>query len=126
VSFDWEPFKVGSGGDFVKFETEGDEIVGTITALRKKRFKDQDRDTALIDIQPKDGGDVVTLACDKVDLRMQLAELEPQVGDLLAVRFTGTEKVANGRMKKFAVKHRAGAAPEPDPVPEPEYSDEPF
>lgn len=124
--FDWDPFKGGSG-DFVKFETIGDEVVGTIVAIRKHTFDKDKGEVPLLDIEPKAGGDAVTLSIDKVDLRFKMADLEPQVGDLIAVKFTGTEKTPNGTKKVFAVKHKAGEVdPFDSSTPEPEYGEEPF
>lgn len=128
MSFDWEPFKGGTG-EFVKFEQIGDEIVGTIVAIRKHTFDKDKGEVVLLDIEPKAGGEHVTLACDKVDLRIKLAEIGPQVGDLLAVKFVDTERTPNGTKKVFAVKHKEGERPaEVDPFAgSPQYDDqEPF
>jgi len=124
--FDWTPFKGGTG-EFVKFKEIGDMVTGTIVAIRS--WKQDDEEVPFIDIEPRGGGDVVTLSVDKVDLRYKLAELEPDVGDDLRVRFTGTQKVANGTKKVFEVQHRR-AVPKPahDEVPPDlaEYSDDVF
>lgn len=130
--FDWQPFKGGTGA-FVKFEAVGDEIVGKIVGIRTHTFDVDKGAVPLLDMEPKDGGDLVTLSIDKVDLRYKLAELNPQIGDQLAVRYTGNERVANGVKKVFAVRHKpSGLAlddPPADRAPAEDYSDygeEPF
>jgi hypothetical protein len=132
--FDWTPFQGGTG-EFVKFENVGDEVVGTIVAVRKHTFDPAKGEVPLLDIEPRGGGEPVTLSVDKVDLRFKIADIGPQAGDLIAVKFVGTERTPNGTKKVFAVKHKAG---EPDPfdhvplppadhaVPEDDYSEEPF
>lgn len=135
MGFDWSPFAGGSG-EFVKFETVGDEVIGTITAIRTHTFDVAKGEVVLLDIDPKDGGDSVTLSVDKVDLRFKIADLAPQVGDLLAVKFTGTERTPNGTKKVFAVRHKAGEAdpfehvelppPAVSAPPADDYSEEPF
>ena len=134
-AFDWSPF--AGGGDFVKFEQIGDEVVGKIVAIRVHTFDPDKGPVPLLDLEPRGGGDTVTLAVDKVDLRMQVGALQPQVGDMIAAKFTGTEKTPNGTKKMFAVRHKCGevdpfadpaVAPTP-PAPEPEpddFSGEPF
>ena len=123
MSFDWAPFAT-SGHPFVKWENVGDSVVGTITAIRSHTFDQAKGPVVLLDVQVKDSDDLVTISADKVDLRRKLAEIAPQVGDLLAVRFTGTEKVPGSPnpMKVFEVKHKAGEREEAPP----EYSDDPF
>lgn len=106
MSFDWEPFRQG-GGEFVKFEDIGDQVVGTIVAIRKHTFNEDKGPVALIDLE-RDDGEQVTLSVDKVDLARQIPLLAPQVGDKLAVKYTGDEKTPNGRKKVFAVRHKEG------------------
>lgn len=111
--FDWSPFVNSGGGDFVKFENVGDEIVGQIVEIRTHTFDEKKGPVVLVDMRPQAGGDLVTLAVDKVDLRVKVAQLSPQVGDLLAAKFTGTEKTPNGTKKVFAVKHKRAEPADP-------------
>lgn len=120
--FDWSAHKGGTG-EFVKFEQPGDSVTGTVVAIREHTFDKDKGPVPLIDIAPRAGGDTVTLSVDKVDLKFKLAELEPQVGDDLRVKFTDTEKTPNGTKKVFEIQHRRA---EPKPVAEPEYDDSPF
>lgn len=125
--FDWTPHRGGSG-DFVKFETIGDSVTGTIVAIREHTFDAAKGAVPLIDIAPRAGGEVVTLSVDKVDLKYKLAELEPQVGDDLRVRYADTERTPNGTKKVFTIDHRR-AVPKPASEPEPDDFDsgeEPF
>lgn len=111
MTFDWGPHKGGSG-EFVKFEQIGDTVEGDIVAIRTHTFDKDKGEVVLLDLDAG-GPDTVTLAIDKVDLRIKVSEIEPQVGDKLGVRFTGTEKTPNGTKKVFAVKHKAGTPPPP-------------
>lgn len=125
--FDWSPFKGGTG-EFVKFEQVGDMVTGSIVGIRAHTFDADKGPVPLIDIEPRGGGDPVTLSVDKVDLRFKLAEIDPQIGDDLRVKFTGTQKVANGTKKVFEVQHRR-AEPLParaEEPPEDDFSSEPF
>jgi hypothetical protein len=127
VTFDWNPFKGGGGGAFVKFESVGDEVVGTIVAVRTHDFGKGKGPVPLLDIDTGDG-EPVTLSIDKVDLVRQMAEIGPQAGDKIAVKLTGYEQVANGTKKVFAVRHKPGDAPATSAYvpPEPEFAEEPF
>ena len=124
MPFDWDPFKGGSG-EFAKFENVGDEVVGCIVAIRTHVFKEEKGPVPLIDLERQDSGEPVTLAVDKVDLVIKIADLAPQVGDMLAVKFVSTEKTPNGTKKVFAVKHKEGERVE-FPEPREEFSDDPF
>lgn len=121
--FDWGPHKGGSG-EFVKFENTGDKVVGTIVAIRLHTFDEKKGPVPLIDLDTG-AEDTLTLAVDKVDLRRQIGELEPQVGDKLGVEYVQNERTPSGTKKVFKIQHRAAErkAPEPDLDG---YSDEPF
>ncbi len=115
MEFDWKPFSGGSGV-FVKFENIGDEVVGKITGLRVHDFGQGKGPVPLMDIERKNDGENVTLSVDKADLRPKVAELNPQVGDMIAVKYVEDQKIP-GRpqgMKVFAVKWKMGERPAPD------------
>jgi hypothetical protein len=123
-AFDWTPYRGGSH-DFAKFETEGDGVTGVIVAIRQHVFDADRGPVPLLDLEKEDG-EIVTLSADKVDLRQQLADIGPQVGDKLRVKFTEWAKTPNGNRKKvFEVNHRAGERKPHIPEP-PQEELEPF
>lgn len=111
------------GGEFVKFLTIGDQVTGTIVELRSHTWDGDDKPTTLVDIEPRAGGDVVTLSLNKVDLLQKFKRLQPSVGDEVRVKWTGTEKVGSGTKKIFEVQHKSAAA---EPAENAEFSDEAF
>lgn len=123
--FDWTKHRRTDGAPFVHFNDIGDEIVGQIVAIRINTIDPKKGPVPLIDIARKSDGEIVTLSVDKVDLEAKIPDLEPQAGDMLAVRYVRAERTAGGGAKKlFAVRHKPGEAP-PPPVDEP-YGSEPF
>lgn len=113
-NFDWKPFD--QGGEFVKFLNPGDEVVGKVVNIRVHTFDESKGPVPLIALEPLDGGETRTLAIDKVDLVPRIIECDPQVGDMLAVKFVKNESTRNGTKKIFAVRHKVGERPaEPDP-----------
>lgn len=104
----WDDPELRSGGEFVKFDQPGDEVAGTITAIKKHRFDDGN-------VVPQiylttDDGDERTLTAGQVRLKAALAEQRPEVGDHLRVVYERQEKRAGGKtLKHFAVVVRRGA-----------------
>lgn len=125
MSFDWEPFRQAKG-DLYEFGDEGDELKGKILNIRTHVFKEKEGPVVILDLERQDGGEV-SLSCGFAQLRRQIVDIAPQVGDLIAVKFTGWESTPNGRMRVFEVRHRA-AEKKAEPPPEPAYEpvEEPF
>jgi len=110
----WDDPEVKSGGEFVKFETVGDNVAGVITAIKKHRFDDGN-------VVPQiylttDAGEDRTLTAGQVQLKAKLASERPDVGDHLTVTYTQQEKRAGGKtLKHFEVKVRRGVAAQGEP-----------
>jgi len=101
---DWDQFS--SGGTFIKFDTKGVTVTGTITAVRVGTDYNQN-ECIVIDLDTKDG--LRTVTCGQANLRAQITALRPSVGDDLTITYTGDEKAALGTKKIFTIKHDTGA-----------------
>jgi hypothetical protein len=97
----WDDPALRGGGDYVKFETVGDTITGTVLDIAVHTFDDGKRAPKLA--LRTSAGDR-TLTAGQVQLGVKLAEVRPEIGDTLTVTFTGIEKRAGGKtLKQFAV-----------------------
>jgi hypothetical protein len=117
VSFDWTKHR-RPDNKFIEFNEPGDQVTGTIVGIREHVFDQTKGPIPLLDMEPRDGGEQVTLSCSATNLRSQLAELQPQITDELRVVFVRSEKLP-GRpqpLKIFEINHREGprTAPAPD------------
>lgn len=107
----WDDPDLKVGGEFVKFEGEGDTVSGTVSAVRAHRFDDGKVVPQVL--LTTDGGEERTMTAGQVQLKAKLAELRPEVGDHIKVTMTGIEKRAGGKtLKQFeVVVTRGGQAP---------------
>lgn len=94
----WDEFKGGSD-DRWKPENVGDAIAGEITRIRVVNFDDGSRVPALT-IRKDDGIEADVLA-GQAQLRIKLADLAPEVGDRIAIKFTGIENRGGGKTLKL-------------------------
>ena len=99
----WDAFEA-PGGDYpdrrFKFDNVGDNIVGTITNIRKATFE-----TGTVPELWLDTADGETsVLCGQANLMAQLIDLRPGVGDRIAIVFTGTRKAKLGTAKIFDVR----------------------
>ena len=109
----WDDREISSTGDYVKFEAIGDGVEGTIVALERHTFTDDEtgekRVTPKLTIRCTDGEERI-LTAGQVRLRMKLVELRPGVGDYLKVTMTDLEKRGKKTLKHFDVVHKTGDA----------------
>lgn len=95
--YDWSRFLGAENEDLrpiVKWDEEGKVVKGTVAAVRDHEDKKFGKGThPVIDL---DGDSPCTLFVSQVDLQRKLAERNPQVGDTVAIRFDGAEKLENG------------------------------
>jgi hypothetical protein len=123
MSFDWSKHATPNGA-WVKFDNEGDKVVGRILNIREHIFDSDKGPVPIIDLDTGEE-EPVSLSCAAVNLRGLMAELAPQAGDRIGVKLIGHERLP-GRpqpLKKFDVRILEKA---PTKDPEPEFSDEPF
>jgi hypothetical protein len=110
----WDDPELVVNDDFIKFETVGDTVTGTIIAVRKHTF-DDGKVAAQIILDTPDGEK--TISAGQVKLKAALAEKRPSVGDLLTVTLTEIEKRSGGKtLKHFDVTVGPVAAPAAPPV----------
>lgn len=101
--FDWTNFK--QTGDWITFDEVGDQVIGTVTAVRVgKDFNGNPCPELVIDLED-DGGEKTLTAGQKV-LQSKLAEEAPQVGDRIWILYSGVGDARPGRApaKLFEVK----------------------
>lgn len=113
----WDDKEIFPSGDFIRFETIGDTVTGTITAMRRHVF-DDGKIVPQIELDTADGPK--TLTAGQTRLKAELVELRPQVGDRISITMTAIEKRAGGRtLKHFDVTIGATAPPAPAAAPAP-------
>lgn len=92
-----------TNGEYVKFETPGDSVAGTIIDLGLHTFEDGKKVVKLT--IRTDTGETTTLTAGQVQLAAKLGEVRPEVGDHLTVIYVRSEKRAGGKtLKHFDVK----------------------
>lgn len=90
---------------YAKFKKMGDSVSGGITAIGKApSFPDDKRGSKMIPqlVITTDSGEEVLLAAGQLDLRLQLLQLRPKVGDHIFVQLINQPKP--GEEKKFKVE----------------------
>jgi hypothetical protein len=104
----WDDPELHVSDDYVKFETPGDTITGTITALRIHRF--DDKPVPQIVIRTPEGHER-TVTGGQARLKALLTEKRPDVGDTITITMTNVEKRAGGKtLKHFEVDIAKGGA----------------
>ncbi len=110
----------GGGGLFVKWEEVGQQVVGTITQMdvvRDHFAAIDDKNAAMhprLTIDTELGDQIVT--CSQAQLRSKIIEAHQttglEVGDKIAIVYTGIEGLAGGKtMKTFDVVVKTPEAP---------------
>lgn len=94
----WDEFRGGSD-DRWKPENVGDAIAGEIVRIRVVSFDDGSRVPALT-VRKDDGTEADVLA-GQAQLRIKLADLGPEAGDRIAIKFTGVENRGGGKTLKL-------------------------
>lgn len=110
MTFDYSKFT--TGGDYVKFENVGDQVVGIIKTVREgKDFNGNP--CPLLTIEVNEQGDEKTLTASQVRLKVALAEKAPQVGDKIRIVYSGVGEAQPGKApaKEFTVEVKAGPHP---------------
>lgn len=114
--FDWSEY--APDDDLVRWTEIGQQVGGTITAITVEQL--QGGAFPVVTLESRDGT-VHRVVIGPVDLRRQIVEVNPQVGDKVAIKFVEARAIGKPQpMKLFAVKH------EPAVAREPVADDEPF
>ena len=80
----------GEGGDnppTFKFETEGQELIGTVTKI--DYVGTRNGESHLMQIQKLDSDEVVTVWCSQTVLKNQVLDLAPAVGSVIVIIYEG-------------------------------------
>ena len=121
----WVTFTPPGSGDYpdrqFKFDTIGVSIAGTITNIRRAEF--DGRGVPELWLDTPDGE--TSVLCGQANLMTQLLDLRPNVGDRIAIIYTGQRKAKLGMAKLFDVSLKradgtyegAAAPPEPQAAP---------
>ena len=105
----WDDPSLASGGDYVRFENPGDNVVGDVLNVTMHTWDDGSSCPKLT-IRTDDGNDV-TLTAGQVRLKAELRDKRPEPGDRIKVTFTELEKRPGGRtLKHFDVQVASGGA----------------
>lgn len=100
-----------ASGDYIKFETVGDKVAGTIQAIGLHTWDDGKVDPKLTILEDGETEPRV-LTAGQARLKAELARLRPNVGDRIAIVFTSVEKRAGGKtLKHFDVNVGPGRSP---------------
>lgn len=110
MSWDWSEWAV-SDSPLVRWDTVGQQVTGTVTAIRTYEFE-PGKPVPILDLETDDGD--VSVSVDKVDLRRKIVEASPQVGDRVRITFVETVRRERGTLKVFDVQVRRAV---PDDVP---------
>lgn len=106
----WDDPDLRVGGEFVKFESVGDTIAGTINAIRAHRF--DDGSVAPQILLTTDDGEERTVTAGQIRLKAELATQRPEPGDHVVITHTEVEKRSGGKtLKHFSVQVTRGGRP---------------
>jgi hypothetical protein len=106
-----DPWDGLPSGNFVKWEEVGEEIVGDVIGKGVgEDFNGHDCPQLVI---RNDDAEEVTLTAGQAQLKAKLLEANPNVGDRIKVKYTGTEKADKGDKKLFEVTVKRGGAKAP-------------
>jgi hypothetical protein len=110
MAVDWGSFK--NAGNYVVFENIGDNVAGVVEAVRLGTDFNGAACPELI-VRTADGAERTVTAGQKV-LQSELSDKEPEVGDRIAIVYSGQGPAKPGRApaKLFDVVVKKGNAPE--------------
>lgn len=115
----WADPDFAVGGDYIKFDQEGDTVTGKVITVRKHVWPDGSvSPQILLDVN----GEEKTVTAGQVLLKTKLAEKRPLPGQTLSITLTEIEKRAGGKtLKHFDVQV---GEPVPAAAPAGEYTAE--
>lgn len=124
MTFDYSRY---IGGDFVKFDNVGDQVVGIIKHVREGKDFNGNPCPLLI-LEVNELGEEKTLTAGQVRLKMALAEKQPQVGDKIRIVYSGVGAAQPGKApaKEFTVEVKPGPHALVSPGPADQANEAPF
>lgn len=104
----WDDPSMKIGGDYVKFETVGDSVAGTLLSVGAHKWEDGSVSPKLL-IDTGEGEKTVTAG--QIRLKAALAEARPEAGDKIKITLTQIEKRQGGKtLKHFDVEVKRGSS----------------
>jgi len=101
----WDEF---GASEFVKFSAVGDTVTGKITNIRiGEDFNGNP--CPVLDLETGTGSRTVTAG--QANLKSQIVQLRPNVGDGITITYDRDEKAEKGMKKVFAIRLDANTAP---------------
>jgi hypothetical protein len=98
----WDDPEMKVNDDFVKFDTIGDTVTGTILHVKAHRF-DDNNDAPQILLRLDDGAEK-TVTAGQVRLKAALADKRPEAGDRITITLSNIEARGGGKtLKHFDV-----------------------
>src|SRR5690606_40507811 len=91
--FSWDDYK--QTGDWPRYDSPGDKVVGVIKSLRTGRVFNGNPCPQLI--LEQDDGSEITVTAGQVMLKAALAEKAPEVGDKIRIVYTGDSEARPGK-----------------------------
>lgn len=109
----WDAIPQSNG--FAKWESEGDSVKGEVVDVGiGQDLNGNDCPQIIVNT----GDDTVTITAAQAMLRSKLLEARPNVGDTIAIVFTGVEKRTGGKtLKQFDVAVKSKGRTEPIDTP---------
>lgn len=106
MGFDYDAYT--GGGDYVKFDEVGDQVIGVIKDVREGRTFNNDPCPELV--LEDDDGDERIVTAGQVLLKQALAEKRPNVGDKIRITYSGVGEAQPGKAppKEFTVDVKEG------------------
>lgn len=106
MGFDYSRY---TGGDFVKFDNVGDEVIGIIKDVREGRDFNGNPCPLLV-LEVNETGEEKTLTAGQVMLKAALAEKAPKVGDKVKITYSGMSEAKPGKApaKLFTIDIKPG------------------
>lgn len=101
----WDQF---GASEFVKFANTGDTISGKINNIRVGQDFNGNP-CPILDLDTASGNRTVTAG--QANLKSQIVQLRPSVGDTITITYDRDEKAEKGMKKVFAIKLDSNTAP---------------
>lgn len=88
---DYNDQSLWGAGNFFQFATPGDKISGNLVEVTYKTFEakdDKPAQTVPVFHLEQNDGTVIEVTISYVDLKKQIREMQPQVGDFVGIKYT--------------------------------------
>lgn len=108
--------EMAAGGDYFTFTRPGDQISGTVNAVRAHRFTDGTVAPQLL--LTTDDGAERTVTCGAIRLKLEILDQRPEAGDHVVIRLDREEPRGGGKtLRHWAVQVVRGTTAQPAVAP---------